>query len=433
MALVLEKSKLVTKIFIGVFWLVAVIPFLGQELMPGVYEKISTLLYAFVDFVIISLGLWVIKDKKDWAILIAFVALSFISTYVVNGYSILFYINGLRMYLCYILCVPIYRYFFDDLKKRNMFTQKMDRVLYIFLWLQLPVALVQFFLYGAYDNVGGTMGWMMSGEMSTLVYLISFYFMHKNWDKAKSYIVNIKENWVLILLLLPSFLNETKISFVYLMMYFFFLLPIDRKFIKRMLIFIPCMVVVFFIAGYFYLTVTGAGDDVLTEEYFTMYFTGDDDALTYMEFAVDNGVEEIGDDQGDIFRGVKFAAIPFIQMRESHAPYIGFGIGQFKGGTVFDKSEFANEFEWLFKGAVMGFYMVIIELGYAGLLFILLFWIITFKTISKRSNKGLLLYQIFTVIILGIYNNAFITTAFYIIFFYIVFVNNNWKIIRNYE
>ena len=221
MAVVIEKSKFISKIFFGVFWIVAITPFFGQEFMPSVYEKISSPLFALIDFVLILLGAWVIRDKKDWFFLLLFVGFSFISTCIINDYSILFFVNGLRLYLCYIIIVPIFRYFLTDDHRSKGFIEKMDRALYIFLWLQLPTAAVQCFLYGAYDQVGGSMGWMMSGEMSTLVYLISFYLMHKNWDSSKSYIDNIRANWILIFLLIPSFLNETKISFIYLLMYIY--------------------------------------------------------------------------------------------------------------------------------------------------------------------------------------------------------------------
>lgn len=423
MAVVIEKSKFISKIFFGVFWIVAITPFFGQEFMPSVYEKISSPLFALIDFVLILLGAWVIRDKKDWFFLLLFVGFSFISTCIINDYSILFFVNGLRLYLCYIIIVPIFRYFLTDDHRSKGFIEKMDRALYIFLWLQLPTAAVQCFLYGAYDQVGGSMGWMMSGEMSTLVYLISFYLMHKNWDSSKSYIDNIRANWILIFLLIPSFLNETKISFIYLLMYFFFLIPMDKRFIKRLLIFIPCIIVIFTIAGYFYLSMTNADSNVLTAEYFKMYFSGDDDALNYMEIAAEGGIDMVENDQGDLFRGVKFAAIPLLQLREPHAALVGFGVGQFKGGTSVKKSEFAKEFEWLLKGAVMGFYMVIIELGYIGFVFTIIFWIITFRGNRKNINRQILLYQIFIVILLGIYNSAFIHPIFYLIFFYILFVN----------
>lgn len=428
MAVVIEKSKFISKIFFGVFWIVAITPFFGQELMLGVYEKLSSPMFALIDLAIIFLGLWTLKRKVDKFILLLFAAVAYISSCIFNDLSIIFFLNGLRLYIAYMMVVPIYNYFFSEESRRNAFVGKMDKALYIFLWFQFPTAVIQCVLYGAYDYVGGSLGWMMSGEMSTLVYLISFYFMHKKWDKDKSYIINIKENWVLILLLLPSFLNETKISFVYLLMYFFFLLPMDRKFIKRMLIFIPSMLVVILIAGYFYLSVTGASDDVMTEQYITMYLTGDDEALTYIEVAADKGVDEIGDDQGDLFRGIKFAAIPFVQMREPHAPYLGFGVGQFKGGSSIDKSEFAKEFDWLLKGTVMGIFAIIIELGYAGIILIALFWWTVFrKQKDNVRNRQITFYLILTILLLGVYNNAFICVPFYLILIYISLISQHWN------
>ena len=88
MAVVIEKSKFISKIFFGVFWIVAITPFFGQEFMPSVYEKISSPLFALIDFVLILLGAWVIRDKKDWFFLLLFVGFSFISTCIINDYSI---------------------------------------------------------------------------------------------------------------------------------------------------------------------------------------------------------------------------------------------------------------------------------------------------------------------------------------------------------
>lgn len=428
----IEKSRLISKIFFGVFWMLAAIPFFMQELTPDVYEKIISPLQLIADFSLICLGLWVVKKKTDWFFIITFFILAYISTCVYNGLSLTSLINGLRLYLCFMFVIPIFRYFYDDENRRTTFIKKTDKALYLFLWLQLPTATIQCILYGAYDYVGGSLGWMLSGEMSTLVYLVSFYFMHKNWNKEKSYFQNIKENWTLIFLLVPSFLNETKISFVYLLMYFFFLLPMDRKFIKRMLIFIPCMIILFSIAGYFYLSVTGADDNVLTEQYITMYLSGDDDALNYMELAIDQGADELGDDQGDLFRGIKIAALPFLHMKEPHAAMLGFGVSQFKGGKSLDKTEFAKEHEWLLKGTVMTVFMVLVELGYLGLILVSIFWIALFMQKPKECtrNKPLIFYLILSVILLAFYNNAFICTPFYLIFLYISFISNRWNYVQ---
>lgn len=428
MGLVIEKSKLVSKIFFGVFWIATIIPFFGQELMPNLYFTISSPLFALFDIIVAILGLWLLKDKTDKLTLILFAGFAFISSCIFNDQSIIQFINGLRLYTCYLFIAPIYRYLFDNEERRNKFVKKMDKALYIFLWLQLPTAAIQCYLYGAYDNVGGTFGWMMSGEMSTLVYLISFYLMHRKWDETKSYMQNVRSNWILIFLLTPSFLNETKISFVYLLMYFFFLLPMDKQFIKRLLIFIPAMIVTFGFAGYFYLTMTGSDTEIFTEEYISMYLSGDEDALSYMEFMVENGEDEGEGSDRDLFRGVKFAAIPFLQMREPHVAAVGFGVGQFKGGTSLEKTEFAKEFEWLLTGVAMGFYVYIIELGYIGLAGILIFWFVIFNFSKRKNQKSqLLTYQVIIVIILGLYNAAFIYLPFVLIFMYILFANRNWR------
>ena len=80
MAVVIEKSKLISKIFFGVFWIAAITPFFGQELMLGVYEKLSSPMFALIDLAIIFLGLWTLKRKVDKFILLLFAAVAYISS-----------------------------------------------------------------------------------------------------------------------------------------------------------------------------------------------------------------------------------------------------------------------------------------------------------------------------------------------------------------
>ena len=426
MNLVVDKANMVSKIFFGVFWITAVIPFIGQEFIPGIYDSVSPLIFAFIDFVLILLGLWLIRSKADWIVLLSLLLITFLSTCVFNKLPILQYLNGLRLYIGFVFVLPIIRYFFSTPEIKQEFIKKMDKALYLFLWIQVPCMSYQCYLYGAFDKVGGSLGWMMSGVITTLIYLISFYLMLKRWDKNKSYLKNISDNWILIFLLFPSYLNETKIAFVFLAMYFFFLVPIDRKFIKRMVYVLPLICAMLIGASYVYLSLVNTnGDDIFSKEYIEIYLSGDDELVELVEYVMDNNIEEV--EETDFARGLKFAVLPLILKREPHASLIGYGVGLYKGGTMVEKSEFSKQYNWLLQGTIMQAFLFMIELGWIGLIWYIFFWLLCFKCSKLQRNKQLQLYLILTIIIISLYSCNFIIVPFYLIFMFLAYISGEWN------
>lgn len=435
MNLVIDKAELISKIFFGVFWITAVIAFPGQEFMQSAYDAFSSYLYALLDMIIILLGLWVMRSKTDWLMLISFAVLAYVSTCICNNLSLLFCLNGMRLYIGYLFAIPIFRYFLSNPLLREQFIARMDKTLYAFLWVQVPCTCYQCALYGAYDLVGGSLGWMMSGVITTLIYLISFYLMLRRWDKTKSYFSNLLDNWILIFLLFPSFLNETKIAFVFFAMYFFFLVPMDRNFIKRLIFILPIMALLLTGAFYFYYSTTGNENDILSEEYISFYLQGDEDSLNLVELAFDGQEMETAEDQGsDWARGLKLAVIPWMFQTEDYAPYVGFGIGQFKGGTILEKSKFYKEYEWILQGTALQVQIFLLETGLIGLGWSILFWIVSFKLFKKcKRHYQLQFYMLLVVIITSIYNCCFIIMPFYLIFLYMTMLSSERSLIEKSE
>lgn len=425
--LVLKKSKLYVNLLLFAFWLIGGVPFFGQELISGVYLKLVSPILLIADSILVFLGLCVLRNKIDKIMLFLFIIISLLSTCVFNGTQLILYINGIRPYISFLFILPIIRYFLDDSYRRISFIEIMDKTLYVFLILQLPCAIIQCIQYGAFDNVGGTLGWMQSGEMSTLVYLISLYFMHKKWDDSIGYLENIKRNLILIIALFPSFLNETKVSFIYLLLYFFFLLPLDKKMIGRVLILVPIVSVVMLLVGAFYLSIGGKGN-TFSEEFITEYLFGNVDGRDYVEYLLDYGSDDdlvAEDDFGDLARGVKLLAIPVIWETKSYAMMTGFGLGNFKGGSNLQKTKFSEEYQWIITGTRMTFFMFAIELGLFGLIWFLIYWILVLK--KWRNTTGgiiqVVIYQIILLLITGIYNAPFTNITFGIIFIYIMYVS----------
>lgn len=433
MNLVVSKSKLVSGILLSVFWIIGTFAFVGQEFALSAYESLSPIIFALGDFVLILLGLWIIRNRTDIIILTSFITIAFVSTCIFNEMSLLQFLNGMRIYIGFIFVIPVIRYLFEEESRRRAFIKRMDKSLYIFLWLQVPTMIFQCYLYGAFDKVGGTLGWMNSGVITTLIYMISFYLMLKRWDKEKSYLQNLKKNWILIFLLFPSYLNETKIAFVFLAMYFFFLIPMDRKFVKRMLFVIPLMIVMLFGAAYLYVNLVDTnGQNIFSKEYIEIYMNGDDELVELVEYIVDNDVTEV--EEGDYARGLKFAVLPLILKRSPHATAIGYGTGLYKGGKYFEKTEFSKHYNWLLQGTIMQAFLWLVELGWIGFIWYVVFWLIYFRFFRRcHRNAQLQFYLFLTVVLISLYSCNFCLVPFYIIFMYMMFLSSRWNYIDNAE
>lgn len=421
MSYVVEKKKVVVSLLLCVFWIVGGFPFFCQELAFSLYEKINPFLLLLADVVVIFLGIITLRKKNDIFIVVSFFTLAYISTCVLNGASVIQFLNGIRHYISLIFLVPIFRYCVDDIRTSSYYVDLIDRHLYAFLWLQLPCTIIQCVLYGAFDKVGGSLGWMYSGEISTLVYLISIYFMRKRWDINLGYIANIRKNIELIVLLLPSFLNETKISFIYFVLYFFFIMPLDRKLLIRVLVLAPCVAMIMPIMGSLYISLTGSSENTLTTSYMEEYLWGNADGQEFVEFLLENGSEVIDEELNDFARFAKFGALQIIMEEQPQSYFWGFGVGQFKGGSLLDQTELYKEYEWLFVGVRMTFYQVLMELGILGLVWFVGVWVVLFKEGNNTRSLPMTIYLVILWVIIGVYNAAFCNLAFSVVFMYILY------------
>ena len=280
----IEKHKLIAWIFFVTFWICATVPFVVQEATRSYQPGVVTALWGAGEVLVALLGLWTLKARVDKVIVLIFFALSFVDTVIVNHTSILYWLNGCRLYIGLVFMFPIIRYFWTDEKRRKYFVAKMDRTIYLYLVIQFPCMVVQCVRYGAWDNVSGSIGWMASGTASTIIYLSSFYLMVRRWNYDLSYVQNLKLNWVLLVLLIPTWLNETKISFIYIAMYFFFLVPMDRYFIKRLALILPIIGIVIVGASMLYYSFA-LKDTQVEMTSLSEYVMGNDILLDVVEYA----------------------------------------------------------------------------------------------------------------------------------------------------
>ncbi len=424
-----NQTKFFTWLFLGVIWVLGTYLFPIQETMPSLQSSLAPTFRLIGDAIIVMMGIAVMRNKFDILFLAGFVVITLISNNL-NGDGIMVWANGMRHYIPFLFIIPIIRFLTATKPRAEYFITSMDKTLYAFLWVQVPCTIYQCILYGAFDNVGGSYGWMMSPVVSTTLYITSFYLIIRNWDYGISIRNNIKENWKLILLLLPSYLNETKISFIYLALFFLLLIPMYKQFVRLIIVAIPLIMAALFFVGFLYLSLVNThGEDIFSKEYMEYYMYGDEDAQEYiLEYFLQD--DNIDPTQGDIARGIKFMAVPTIMDDKPHAWLFGYGIGQFKGGSMTDLTPFAKQYEWLITGTVMAGFQWILELGIIGTAWIVCYLLFVFQIFKKRAKREMRIqwYMGIVTILLIPYQNIFVILPFSMIYMYIIFMSSHWKV-----
>lgn len=398
------KSILIQRALLGVFWVLGTVGFVCDELIPGL-ESLRSYILLGCDAAIVLLGLLCLRHRADFIFIGCLLLIALASSLVFNRLPVFFTLNGLRVFIGAMFCYPIFRYFMDDPLRRERFTRSLDKHLEIFLWLQVPCIAYQFILYGADDHGGGSLGNWYSGIISMLIYLISFYLIKKRIN-PRHFLSSIASNYKYVLLLTPTFFNETKISFVLLVLYFILLIPIDKKLFMRSLIVLPAMSLLFML-GYITYQLTYKGDvsntvadlNIFSEDYVTEYVLSDvENAEEGVEWSLEN------EDKGtaDIGRLTKFLLLPmFEEDSPGHIP-LGFGLGHFKGGTMMSHSEFHDRYEWYLMGTIPYLIHIYLQLGVVGVLGYIVFLISLFHRHPDEYPKRDLNLQIFLIILIGI-------------------------------
>lgn len=431
----IAAGRLVALIMLVMFWVNGTYAFVLQFGMnyAQFVSRFGNPITLLSETIVIALGLTLMRNKADIALTGSFLLLTIVVTAGVYGDSLQQWFNGIRFYSGYLFMIPIMRYLTETPARRLYFIHLMDKSLYIFLWLQGPAMIWQLAYYGGWDYGGGTYGVMYSGQVSTIIFVISFYLMSKRWDPVLSYAKNLRKNWILIFLLYPSFLNETKITFIFLILYFLLLVPMDRKFVRNMLIVTPVAGLFLVVCFWIYTQIYGTKEnnmEIFTTDYIEYYMFGDDVMLDVIEMAFENSSEF----EYDMQRGVKFAALPMVMDRKPESWIYGYGIGQVKGASIENPTPFYREYTWLVDGTFMSVAMLLIETGGIGIAWLIWYLVVLFRRNKKagnRRNKQLTVFMLLMTIMMLTYNTSLSMIQFYIPFFYIAFFGSRWEYVED--
>jgi hypothetical protein len=366
----IERNLFYYRIVIIIFWIEACFGFVSEELLPFAHlENLRSPLFFVADIALVFVGIKTITLKRDLIILWSFVALAVLSTLIVNHESVMSMVNGSRQFIGMLFFVPIFRYLLTC-ERGAEFKQKIDRQLYIFLWIQALCLVEQFVRYGAGDHGGGSMGNGSSGTISTLICMISFYLISQKWDE-NNYFKSLKDNKQYVLLLLPVFLNETKISLIYIAVYFILLYRYEIKNIGKLVFLVPLFAVMMVGAYYLYVVATNQEDtNVLSSEYMTEYLVGEDtdEIITYSQMAANDEYEDDYIWFIDVPRFLKVSLMPETLSTTNGGMILGAGLGHFKGGSSVERTKFFAENMWVLNGSIFMLYIYVIQLGILGLI-----------------------------------------------------------------
>jgi len=349
--------------------------FNGQisEFFPESLMLIKTFVALF-DIVIIFYGMSFINKKyKNMRFSRHFRILSFIflliaaSTFLVNfnEISLLHHLNGLREgLLLFAFFFILQNEFEKDFLSLIIWYKK---VIILFLFLQIPFSVNQFLIHGAGDAVGGSFGTGGSGILTQIIFINLFLLF-----VIDKYFLFKKYNVLYLLFLVPVFINETKISLVFLLIYFVCVAFVEGK-IKG-LVFVGIFIFMFIIFGIVYTVTTGLSD-------FNLLFSSN---------FVEDYLYSQNIYQNDVSRFTRLViSYQYIITKDISTFLFGIGYGLNKGGTVISKVSGINSILYLIKGSRILLQMQFLQ---GGIFLVIVYVLINFYYLIVLPLKVIIKY-----------------------------------------
>lgn len=419
--MLVSRSVLKFRVVCTLFWVLATFQFVAQEFMPPLLGLISKM-GLLTDGVMLVLGLLSIRTRKQVLLLASFLLICVISTLYFAGYDKTSFINGSRDFWGFVFSPFIFR---DLMTGPNAarFRRSIDKQLKIFLYIQMPCITWQFIRYGANDHGGGSLGNGYSGIISILIILLSFYFIKRDFD-SDNYLLSLKRNWIYVFAMYPVMLNETKVSFIFIALYFLLLFAPNIRSVGKLMIAIPVAAVVFSGLYMLYITATGqAGKDIASEDYINDYLltNGADDIVDDVQNLMDVDPSDYNTESIDLPRFAKFTMLPFVIDESTGGQWFGAGLGQYKGGTVLKRTKFAEENRWFLQGTTTALLFVPVQLGWVGFIWFLAY-LVCLLNFRKRVGVMAMQFKLFlalTALIIIFYNDSFQSAIFCMIYSYL--------------
>jgi hypothetical protein len=275
--------------------------------------------------------------------------------------------------------------------------------------LQLPFAGYQFLKYGACDAVGGTFGLRGgSGMLSQILYIICFFLLVRYASLEDGSHFKIGKTMMFLPLLLPTMLNETKISFILLPVFLVLIVASGRK-IYRSVPLLLAGVAIAFMLNYFYSETVQNTSNLLDEDYFEKYLV------------------HVNPQTNEDLPRLQRLAIMFQMMgKDAGAITLGMGYGVMGGGSVMDVSRLGRRLYYLVTGSRILLFSVWIQ---GGLLAVLVVGATMFRFAWKRPQHPYVQrrfhwFLLFSLLLVWFYNEAMTERMFaLLIWFFIIWLS----------
>ncbi len=380
-------------------------------LVTDLVEGAKTVLYMAYDATLIFLAIISIgylKGRLIWVVLFLIACIVVNLSY--SGNDFMYSMNGIREILILIAAAVFYfKVFRDD--NEDLAQEYIDifkRFAVIFLIAQLPAAIFQYIQHGPTDWVGGTFGNKGSGTLTMSIICLVFFL--------SDYVTSNTQRALLYFCLLPLFLNETKVSFIFLPMLIFFIH--FKPNIKSIAISIIGAGLFLLLFNSYYANTGGmdVGENsiagVFSDSFLDTYLMGD-------IYSSD-----------DVPRFTKIILAWQVCAEETHTLLFGIEYGMFKGGKVVEASQVAQNLQWLMSGTRPYIFFLLLQ---GGLLLITgIFWLIFHinRYFTENNNKYKTFLLLVFLIIL-VYNDQLRNQGFVVIYFFCMYYANSNLYNRN--
>lgn len=404
--------KSVKYYFITIFFSFALYNFFSDLFFD--LAKIKSEVHLILDISLFLCGLLTLQQKKDKIYFSLFIVITLFTQLYNAYYEPIQYFNGLREFVP-LFCAPlIIKYLITE--GGYKFIVLLNTILKIFLFIQIPISILQYLKYGPGDQVGGTLGNGFSGQISIIIYLSTFYifkfeninFIRKDFLK----IIFIFSCWI------PTFINETKISFILIPIFFLLQAKFkESQIIRTSILSMAICILLLLSLKTLYNKNETYSTEIFNNEYISEYLFGEESTKSYM----------------DVPRFLKLKIGIKLLSENINTLLIGKGLGHFKGGTILNKTEFASQNEDLMQGSIIYLFFVVMQLGVLGLILILIqiFRHFFFHKKMRYYNYNENIFYIIVALISIIYGTSFRWPLFCIIFFFIInSTNYTYKLIR---
>jgi len=414
--------KYYISLFFVILWIDSCSGIFYYQLFP-VLEKFSSLVLFLCDFCMVLLSLATLRRKslKYLILFMSIISIALIPYTYEEGISLVQFLNGSRDFVpMFFSLIFITNMLYSN--HRIIFYQKMNKFILYFLSVQVPICIVQFLIYGMGDGVGGTGGHFGSGNLSVLIYLCTFYFL-SHQSNAKNLLESLSKNKYLLLLWIPSLINETKVTFLLIPCFFLMCLEYNfRKIIKNIpIILIGIIFLIVFLQMYQSFNENRSLVEVMQGSYAVEY----DLEKSY------EAIDKYGDNLGEYAdsRTLRLILGIFELGKDNMSLIFGKSLGHFKGGTI-GQTKFARENEYVTGKGSKSF--ILISLMQIGIVGTMLIYLTIFIGLSRRNEKCPSLKNndskmrcFLLLVTLGIsyYLQSFLNIYFSAIFFYIGIVS----------